>query len=75
MEDLETEIKRLLNEFDSKHNVSISATERNINNIAERIVKLFSIPVVSNCICSECCKKTTELLCHGCAIENYGNGA
>lgn len=44
-----TEVKRLLNEFDSKHSVSISDTEQNINDISERIVKLFSLPVVKNC--------------------------
>lgn len=43
-----TEVKRLLNEFDSKHSVSISDTEQNINDISERIVKLFSLPVVNN---------------------------
>jgi hypothetical protein len=47
MIDKETEVKRLLNEFDSKYSVSISDTEQNINDIAERIVKLFAIPVVN----------------------------
>ena len=38
------ELKDLLWEFDNKHSVSVPDTHENINNIAERIVKLFAIP-------------------------------
>ena len=52
MIDKETEVKRLLNEFDSKYNVSISETEKNINDIARRIVKLFPMHLVNDSVCT-----------------------
>ena len=47
MNDKIKELKDLLFELDSKHSVSVTDTQQNINDVAKKIVKLFAIPVVS----------------------------
>jgi hypothetical protein len=47
MEEKIEQLKDLLWVLDRRHNVSISKTQENINEMAERIVKLFAIHDVS----------------------------
>ena len=46
MNDKIKELKDLLWELDNKYNQSVPETQQNINECADKIVKLFAIPVV-----------------------------
>lgn len=47
MNDKIKELKDLLFELNSKYSVSVPDTQQNINDATKKIVKLFTIPVVS----------------------------
>ena len=66
MNDKIKELKDLLFELDSKYSVSIPETQKNINEATKKIVKLFAIPVVVNCLS---CGKNHAELCGSCVSD------